>query len=205
MRSLPDCLRRVAALALAVTLAAACATRPPAPPPAPAPVAEKAPEPPPPPPLPPPPDPVAEAARIVMGYQERLRGLANGELERERASLAEAPQQPANVVKLAMVMQRLRLPGDTARALALVEPLARSEDPAFAPWRPWLRLLAASLAEQRRLEEQLERQAQVLRENQRRIEQANQKIEALKAIERSLEERMLPSAPPAATARERSP
>jgi hypothetical protein len=205
MRSRPEGMRDAFALALAVLLAMGCAARP-------APVVAKPVEPwpmPPPAPTPPPPppvDPVAEAARSVIAFQARLRDFANGDLERERARLAEQPAHPENALKLAMVMARMRLPGDTARALALVDPYARSEDPAVEPWRPWLRLMAASLAEQRRLEEQIERQQQALRENQRRIEQANQKIEALKAIERSLEDRMAPTVPaPPSAARERAP
>lgn len=201
-------MRHAIGLLAGALVLAGCAHRPAPPlPPVAQPVAVRPPEPAPPPaPQPPPPDPVAEAARSVMSFQARLRDLGNGDLERERARLAEAPAHPENVLKLAMVMARMRQPGDTARALALVDPYARSEDPALEPWRPWLRLMASGLAEQRRLEEQIERQQQVLRENQRRIEQANQKLEALKAIERSLEDRIGPTVPaPPPAARERVP
>ena len=47
--------------------------------------------------------------------------------------------------------------------------------------------------EQRRLEDSLERQSQQLREHQRRIDQLNERLEAMRAIERSLTTR-----PPAA-------
>ena len=43
--------------------------------------------------------------------------------------------------------------------------------------------------EQRKLEEALDRQAQQLREQQRRIEQLNERLEAMRAIERSLNNR----------------
>ena len=55
-----------------------------------------------------------------------------------------------------------------------------------AAWAPWARLLAGRAAEQRRLEEQFDRLAQQLRDSQRRIDQLSEKLEALKAIERSL-------------------
>ncbi len=86
------------------------------------------------------------------------------------------------------------------RALALLEPLARPNAP--APWQALARLLQSRFAEQRRLEEQLDKQNQQLRDQQRRIEQLGSQLEALKAIERSLTTRpAVPAAPaPAASA-----
>jgi hypothetical protein len=52
--------------------------------------------------------------------------------------------------------------------------------------QPFARLLLAQIADQRRADEQAERQAQQLREAQRRIEQLNDRLEAVRAIERSL-------------------
>ena len=51
---------------------------------------------------------------------------------------------------------------------------------------PLARLVAARLAEQKRVEDQLERQNQQLRDQQRRIDQLNERLEAMRAIERSL-------------------
>ena len=64
--------------------------------------------------------------------------------------------------------------------------LMRSTAPEAAPWQPVARFLASRYAEQRRMEEQIERQSQQARDNQRKLEQLNEKLEALKAIERSL-------------------
>jgi len=47
------------------------------------------------------------------------------------------------------------------------------------------RTLAARYVEQRRVEDDRDRQAQQLRDSQRRIDQLNDRIEALRAIERS--------------------
>jgi chemotaxis protein histidine kinase CheA len=94
-----------------------------------------------------------------------------------------------------------------AAAGAASQPPAQASEPASlrAPATPaaaaspphaaLARLLRSRLAEQRRLEELAERQAQQLREQQRRLDQLSQQLDALRAIERSLGTR--PAAPPA--------
>jgi DNA repair ATPase RecN len=57
---------------------------------------------------------------------------------------------------------------------------------------PLARLLASRYNELRRADEQLERQNQAVRDLQRRLEQTNERLEALKAIERSLTSRPPP-------------
>lgn len=132
------------------------------------------------------------ATRRVLAYQERLRELPPTDLAREQARLAEPASDPGQALELALLLATTRQPGDLLRALGLVEPIARPGAP--AAWRPIARLLQARLAEQRRLEEQAERQAQQLRDQQRRLDQLNSQLEALKNIERSLVTR--PAAPP---------
>jgi hypothetical protein len=163
-----------------------------------APVPEPAPAPPPPPPPPPAlpaePDPVAvadAAARRLLAFSDRLRELTPAEIAREQVRLGETPDDPATQLELALLLGGTRSNGDLPRALTLLEPLARPG--AKAPWQSLARLLQSRLAEQRRLEEQLERQGQQLREQQRRLEQLGSQLEALKAIERSLSAR--PPAP----------
>lgn len=128
------------------------------------------------------------------------------------AAAAPAPP-PANgcmeaggavLLEQALGLAQSRNPADMARALAMLEALARSPLPEQQPWQPLARLLVARLGEQRRLEEQLERQATQLRDSQKTVQQLNEKLEALKAIERSLTQRAappptaLPSSAPAA-------
>lgn len=190
---------------LVLGLATGCAGLPPPPadpapatlpvaPPAPPPQVPAAPPPTPPAPPPPQPDPAAladAAARRLLAFNERLRELSPAELAREQARLTEAPADPAQTLELALLLGNSRSNGDLPRALALLEPLARPG--AALPWQPLARLLHSRLHEQRRLEEQLERQGQQLREQQRRIDQLGSQLEALKAIERSLSAR--PPAP----------
>jgi hypothetical protein len=132
------------------------------------------------------------AARAFYTYFDRVRQMPPAELAREFVRL-DQPSNPAAVLELALALGQTRNPNDTLRALATLDPLVKSTDPQVAPWRPLARLLALRYTEQRRLEEQVERQSQQLRDAQRRQEQLAQQLEALKAIERSLVNR-----PPAA-------
>ena len=126
------------------------------------------------------------ATREMLAFHERARQWTGADLAREMARRGEAIADPRASFELAMLLGQSRNNGDLARALALLDGLLRSTAPEAAPWQPLARLVAAQLAEQRRVEEQLERQHQQARENQRRVDQLSQKLEALKAIERSL-------------------
>jgi len=72
---------------------------------------------------------------------------------------APAPAgDPAATLENALLLAQTRQANDLARAHVLLEPLAREGAP--APWAKLARLLQAQLADQRRLEEQTERQAE---------------------------------------------
>jgi hypothetical protein len=146
------------------------------------------------------------AARRLLAYQEQLRQLPAGELgaelTRQNAALAASGNAPAVALELSLVLAQTRNPADTQRALALLDPIARTPTLEQQPWQGLARLLLVRLVEQRRLEEQLERQAGQLRESQRNVQQLNEKLEALKAIERSLNSR---AAPPAASGAQPKP
>lgn len=147
------------------------------------------------------------AARRVLAAHDALRRLGPAELAAEIARLqaqlpgAAAAQAPALALELALALAQNRQPGDLARALALLEPIARTPNAAQQPWQPIARLLYSRLAEQRRQEELLERLAAQLRDSQRQTLQLQDKLEALKAIERSLLQRSpgLPPPPPGAS------
>ncbi len=167
------------------------------PPPAPAPVApEPAPPPPPPPPViieappsAPPLAPTDAAARRLLAFNDYLRQLSAAELTQEVArlnALASATPSAANFLEFALALGLTRNNGDLARATGLIEPLLRSTAPDVVPWQPFARFLNVRYAEQRRLEEALDRQIKEQRDTRNRLDQANEKLEALKAIERSL-------------------
>ena len=188
-----SCLCASLAVAAAVT---ACA--------APAPVApvvqivvEPPPAPPAPAPTPAPPAPVSEAAE-VLAYADRVRALAPNDLAQEVARLGEPPEAPALALQQAVALAQTRVPANTARAQTLVQRVLSQTGPQAQALHPLARLLAAQIGQQleaRRLEEQLERQSLQLRDSQRRIEVLNDRLEAVRAIERSLPSRPAASAP----------
>jgi hypothetical protein len=75
------------------------------------------------------------------------------------------------------------------RAQELVQALVSGTDSEYEPLRPFARLLLARITEQKRVEDLLERQSGQLRDAQRRLDQANDKLQALREIERSLTRR----------------
>ena len=194
--------RCAAACLLAAGMGLACV--PLAPQPQPAPVTT----PPPPPPPPPPPvtvyvpqlEPVDVAARHLLSYQERLLQLSPGDLAQEVARLGDGSASPQAAMDLALALGQTRGPGDLQRAQGLLDQVLRNSSPQAQPWHPLARLLLARYAEQRRAEEQTEKLNAQLRDaqrdNQRKIDQLNEKLEALKNIERSLNSRPQPGPPP---------
>lgn len=130
----------------------------------------------------------------ALADAELVRGMSGSELGAQAARLADATQ-PLQQWRLALVLGAPRPNIDWPRAQ---EPLARllSNTSAEAQTlHPLARLLAARYAEQRRADEQLERQAQQIRDVQRKLELTHERLEALKAIERSLAKRPASSVP----------
>jgi hypothetical protein len=152
-------------------------------------------------------DPADVAARHLLAYNERLATLSSSELAAEVARLGDGSESVRHAMELATALGLTRAPGDLQRALGILDRVRRDHSLQAEAWHALARLLTMRYAEQRRLEEQLDRSAQQLREaqrdNQRRVEQLNEKLEALRAIERTLGGRQpsasgsSPAAPPA--------
>ena len=132
----------------------------------------------------------------MLAYAERVRVMPPAELTQETARLGDAASPEAQV-QLSLVLSQLRQMPDLIRAQELLARVLGNAD--AQPLHPLARLLASRYAEQRRLEEQLDKQNQQLRDVQRRLDQTNERLEALKAIERSLTSRP-PAAPASAPA-----
>ncbi|MBH2019334.1 MAG: hypothetical protein I8H91_07185 [Burkholderiales bacterium] len=145
--------------------------------------------------------PAADNAPVVriLAYADRVRTLSNAELTQEAARLGNA-YIPANQLQLALVLAQLRQTPELIRAQELLTRLLANTDAEAQALHPLARLLAARYGEQRRLEDLLEKQSQQTRDVQRRLDQTNERLEALKAIERSLTSRTPSPASPAATA-----
>jgi hypothetical protein len=137
------------------------------------------------------------AARHFFATQDRLSTLNTADLAAE----ASHPPDPGSVesqLDQALALSLTHQTGDTQRAQALVDQITHSTSRDADPWRGPARLLSVTLAEQRRLQEQADHATQQMRDaqrdNQRRLDQANEKLDQLKAIERSLNTRPGPAA-----------
>ena len=123
-------------------------------------------------------------AEAMLAYAERIRSLQPPELAQEINGLGDPQDSPQRLMQLAIALGAARTPGNGARAQALLQRLlAQNQAQAL---HPLARMLLAQQAETRRMEEQLERQNQQTKEAHRRIDQLNDRLEALRAVERSL-------------------
>jgi hypothetical protein len=135
----------------------------------------------------------------MLAYADKVRPLGPPELAAEINRLGEPGESPMAQMQLAMALAQTRVPADLVRATALMQKVASGTTPEALQLQPLARLLAARYNEQRRVEDEREKQAQQLRDSQRRIDQLTDRIEALRAIERSFSRpsHSAPAAPPA--------
>jgi DNA repair ATPase RecN len=147
--------------------------------------------------------PVAGPLLQVLAQTDLALRMGPAELSKEIGRLSEAEDASAdNTLVLAHALAQMRQPADTARALGLVQRVLANSTAAAQTLHPLARLLEARVLQQRRLEEQLERQAQQLRDLQRRNDQLSERLEAVRAIERSLTTRPpLPASAPGSSPR----
>ncbi|MFM9915624.1 MAG: hypothetical protein ACKVOX_07440 [Rhizobacter sp.] len=135
------------------------------------------------------------ASRQLLAYHEQVRVLAPNDLAQEINRLAALPAASDTSLELAMALMLTRNGGELNRAIGLVEPLTKGASADQRSWQPFARLLLSRLLELRRLEDLLDKRNQELRDSQRDVKQLNEKLEALKAIERSLAPRPSSSVP----------
>jgi hypothetical protein len=146
--------------------------------------------------------PAQDAALRMLAYADRLRLMPAAELGPEVARLGEA-SSPAAQLQLALALGQLRQLPELVRAQELLARVLGNDN--AQALHSLARLLAARYGEQRRVEEQLDKQTQQVRELQRKLDQSNERLEALKAIERSLTSRPAAPAPPARRERPAAP
>lgn len=136
----------------------------------------------------------------MLTYAEKLRTLSPGDLGAEINRLGDPGDSPATQMQLALALAQTRVPADLARALGLMQRVGGNTSSDAQALQPLARTLAARYLEQRRIEDERDKQNQQARDSQRRIEQLNDRLEALRAIERSVSRSNAPAAPPAAPA-----
>jgi hypothetical protein len=125
-------------------------------------------------------------AETVLAYAERIRNLQPTELAQEISSLGDPQDSPLRQMQLVVALGATRTPANNARAQALLQRVLGQNQAQAQVLHPLARMLLAQQAETRRLEEQLERQTQQAKDAHRRMDQLNDRLEALRAVERSL-------------------
>lgn len=147
------------------------------------------------------------ALASLLRYAEQLRGMSAVERRQDltaqgslvpRSGAGPTPgtgPSPKAQMRLALALLQTHEPVETARALGLLQRVATSAEPGASAYRALANLLIDNLITTRRLEDNLERYSQQLRESQRRIDALNERLDAMRAIERSM------NAPPPAAPR----
>lgn len=129
-----------------------------------------------------PPDEVAP----LLAYHQSLRRMSQGELLKELSGISLQQKTPKNALQAGMILMLTRGSGDLARAQSLFDSVAGTGEAEAAALKPLAQLMSSHCAEARRLSEQNERLQAQLKDNQRKTDQLNETLEALKAIERGL-------------------
>jgi hypothetical protein len=134
----------------------------------------------------------SDADRIAVFYGNLITMKASelaGELDMARQSF-ENDKSELNRLELALL---LSLPGtafrDDGATLALLQPLLKDKSRKGSPLRPLAALLHTELVELSRTEETLQQQSAKLKEEQRRAEVLQQKLEAILDMEMKMIER----------------
>lgn len=143
-------------------------------------------------------EPDDESLASLFLYSERLRGMNAAERKQElstqsshvpRSGAGPTPgtdPSPKFQMQLALALLQTREPVETARALGLLQRVATSTEPKAIAYKALAHVLIDNLLTTRRLEDNLERTSQQLRESLRRIDALNERLDAMRAIERSL-------------------
>jgi len=135
----------------------------------------------------------------VLAYADKARSLNAQETTNELARLGDAGDSPMVQMQLALALAQTRNTNDLAKAQALMQKVAASTAEPAQALRPLARAFAYRYGEQRRVEDDRDRQAQQLRDAQKRNDQLTERLEALRAIERSFARpsNAAPPSPPA--------
>ena len=122
----------------------------------------------------------------ALTYNHGLGKMTAAELGRERMVLNAVPQTPYTQVRMAMLLGHPRVQQDLGKALALLDSVLKSSDPAAVPFHPLARLLSDNYIERARLESQFDKQGQQMKESQRKATELQEKLDSLADIERTL-------------------
>lgn len=122
----------------------------------------------------------------LLAYNAQLRKMSPAELGREVQRLNAYPAGPATTVRRAMALSLTRDPIDLAKAEAQLWNVMADRSVEAEKLKPLAQLLAGHYADLRRVADNAEKSSVQLKEAQRKVDQLNDKLEALKNIERTL-------------------
>lgn len=122
----------------------------------------------------------------ALNYYHGLARMTPAELGRERMVLVAVPQTPFTQVRMAMLLGHPRVLQDLGKGLALLDSVLKSNDPAALPFHPLARQVADNYLERLKLEGQLDKQGQQLKDSQRKTSELQEKLDSLADIERTL-------------------
>lgn len=132
------------------------------------------------------PEPSEPGATVrALAHADRVRGMPPPDLTIEVARLSTAPATPLVQVQLALTLMQTRSAVDNLRAGQLLQRVLAQDAADARALHPLCRQLLAQLGEQKRLEDLNDRQAQQLRDSQRKADQLADRLDALRAIERA--------------------
>ncbi|MGV8897720.1 MAG: hypothetical protein ACOH2B_00545 [Burkholderiaceae bacterium] len=122
----------------------------------------------------------------LLAYHHWLRRLTPAELVRELADLQTQPKNAQFALKKSMLLTLRHNDDDLIRAQNLTDGVIKSAEPDALIVKPLARIFAANYTEMRRLSDQTDKLNQQYKESQQRVQQLQQTLDALKAIERTL-------------------
>ncbi|MFJ3048378.1 hypothetical protein ACIPEN_21305 [Herbaspirillum chlorophenolicum] len=122
----------------------------------------------------------------LLSYNAVLRKMPPAELGRELQRINAYPASPSNNVRRAMALSMTRDPIDLAKAEAQLWNVMADNSVEAEKLKPLVQLLVSSYADLRRVADNAEKSSIQLKDAQRKLDQLNDKLEALKNIERSL-------------------
>lgn len=149
-------------------------------------------------PVPPPAAPTIAATAVpprsvvedLLSYHRAMNNASQAELNKELAALNTAPAGAETEVRKAIVLGLMHDAARLARARIVLNGALAADDVDKKSLRPLIEWMQANYAELRRLTVAADRQAQQYKEGQkdaqRRYDQLNEKLEAMKRVENSL-------------------
>ena len=129
--------------------------------------------------------PTRSAVNLLLAYHRALEDLSQADLNKELIALNSAPTGAETEVRKAMVLGYMRDSARLSRARAILAGVLLMDDADALSLRPLVEWMMDNNTELRRTISLNDRQALQLKELQRRFDQLNEKLEAMKRIESS--------------------